>query len=150
MFSLTPPAGFEVIVEPPRPTVTEPVMIEWLGVTARFNNDTLFDTSRGFDNERFNEAHKMEKPDRTEAQQQLVDLYLSHRADGNRNPVFDFVGEYAVQGSFRYLGKGVKLGSADRIVLFYKSKSTGEYRAVYGDLTVKDVTPNDLPLPVEY
>ncbi len=47
------------------------------------------------------------------------------------------------------ISAGVKLGSADRIVLFYRLKSTGTYRAVYGDLTVKDVKPEDLPLPVE-
>jgi hypothetical protein len=43
----------------------------------------------------------------------------------------------------------VQLGSADRIVMFYKLKNTGKYRAVYGDLTVKDVEPKDLPLPIE-
>ena len=60
-----------------------------------------------------------------------------------------FANEYTAGGRFRYLGTGVKLGSADRIVLFYRLKSTGTYRAVYGDLTVKDVKPEDLPLPVD-
>ena len=60
-----------------------------------------------------------------------------------------FANEYTVDGRFRYLGKGAKLGDADRIVLFYKLKETGAYRAVYGDLTVKDIKPDNLPLPVE-
>jgi hypothetical protein len=60
----------------------------------------------------------------------------------------DFAEDSAVPGTFRYLGKEVKLGSGDRIVCWYKLKSTGTYRAVYGDLTVKDVEPKDLPLPV--
>jgi len=54
-----------------------------------------------------------------------------------------FANEYTAGGRFRYLGAGVKLGSADRIVLFYRLKRTGTYRAVYGDLTVKDVKPED-------
>jgi plasmid stabilization system protein ParE len=79
------------------------------------------------------------------------DLPTLFDADENRNsPVMaSFANEYTAGGRFRYLGAGVKLGSGDRIVLFYRLKSTGTYRAVYGDLTVKDVKPEDLPLPVE-
>ncbi len=54
LFDLTPPEGFEVVVQAPKPTVTEAEMIEWLGATARFNNGTFFDTDRGFDLERYN------------------------------------------------------------------------------------------------
>jgi hypothetical protein len=57
-----------------------------------------------------------------------------------------------VENSFRYLGKGVKLGDKDRIVCWYKlkgAKSPSTYRVVYGDLSVKDVAPKDLPLPVQ-
>jgi len=51
--------------------------------------------------------------------------------------------------SFRYLGKGVKLGDGERIVCFYKLKGAAKHRAVFGDLTVKDVDAKDLPLPVD-
>ena len=57
-----------------------------------------------------------------------------------------------VKDSFRYMGKGVKLGDKDRIVCWYKlkdAKAPKTYRVVYGDLSVKDVAPEDLPLPVE-
>ncbi len=57
-----------------------------------------------------------------------------------------------VEDSFRYLGKGVKLGEKDRIVCWYKlkdAKDANTYRVVYGDLSVKDVAAKDLPLPVE-
>ena len=57
-----------------------------------------------------------------------------------------------VKDSFRYLGKGVKLGDKDRIVCWYKlkdAKDPNTYRVVYGDLSVKDVAAKDLPLPVE-
>jgi hypothetical protein len=63
--------------------------------------------------------------------------------------VQDFADEFTEARSFRYLGKGLKLGSGDRIVCFYKLKGTGKYRAVYGDLRVTDIDPKELPLPVD-
>jgi hypothetical protein len=81
--------------------------------------------------------------------QKLFDLQYKHLLNRNSPLMAAFANEYTVGGRFRYLGQGVRLGSADRIVLCYKLKSTGTYRAVYGDLTVKDINPKDLPLPVE-
>ena len=124
-------------------------MIEWLGVTARFNGGTFFDTHEGFGNERFNEAYQKDKANRTESEQKLIELVYEHMRNRNGQPILDFVDGFAVAGSFRYLGKGVRLGSSDRIVLVYKLKSTEQYRAVFGDLTVRDVSPDELPLPVE-
>ena len=146
-FSLVPPEGFQVVQEPPTPTVTEAELIEWLGVTARFNNDTFVDTEKGVDHEKQNKAAQKNKADRTDVEQRYLDLWRKHVL-GNRHsyPIWDFAKEYAVPGSFRYLGKGVKLGSGDRIVCWYKLKSTGTYRAVYGDLTVKDVEPRRPPV----
>ena len=66
-------------------------------------------------------------------------IFFAHDPDGT------------VEKSFRYLGKGVKLGDKNRIVCWYKLKDTEDpttYRVLYGDLSVKDVAPKDLPLPV--
>ena len=150
LFSLKPPAGFTIVKELPRPTITEAELIEWLGVTARFNDGVFVDTVRGVDHEKHNEAARKDKADRTDVEQRFLDLWLKHAVKNRHSyPIWDFADEYAVRGSFRYLGKGVKLGNGDRFVCWYKLKSTGTYRAVYGDLTVKDVAPGDLPLPVE-
>ena len=62
-------------------------------------------------------------------------------------PISHFTEDHTVENTFRYLGKGVKLGEKDRIVCWYKLKSTNAYRVVYGDLSVKDVNQKDLPLP---
>ena len=71
--SQTPPEGFEIIVQPPKPTVTEAEMIEWLGATARFNNGTFFDNARGFDLDRYNkEIATKDKADRTEVGTEAV------------------------------------------------------------------------------
>ena len=73
----------------------------------------------------------------------------SHTLNDNGRVMLSFAEDNTVPDSFRYAGKSVKLGTADRIVCWYKLKSTGTFRAIYGDLTVKDIAPKDLPLPVE-
>jgi hypothetical protein len=62
-------------------------------------------------------------------------------------PIGQFVQDSVVEGSFRYLGKGVKLGDVDRIVCWYRLKGADTYRVVYGDLRAKDISPEALPLP---
>jgi hypothetical protein len=43
-----------------------------------------------------------------------------------------------------YLGDGKKLGQKDEIIFWYR-KPAGGYRAIYGDLSTKDIKPEDLP-----
>ncbi len=47
--------------------------------------------------------------------------------------------------TWHYAGSGVKLGDANKAVFWYKPKGSQTYRVIYGDLTVKDVKPEDLP-----
>ena len=57
-----------------------------------------------------------------------------------------------LQAVVQYVGKGVKLGDKSAIVCWYKLKDAKDgntYRVVYGDLSVKDVNAEDLPLPIE-
>jgi len=49
------------------------------------------------------------------------------------------------QGTGHYAGAGVKLGDADKAIFWYKPKDLPNYRIIYGDLSVKDVAPEDLP-----
>ena len=48
-------------------------------------------------------------------------------------------------GKYHYAGKGVKLGDADKAIFWYRPEGSETYRVIYGDLTVKDVTPENLP-----
>ena len=43
-----------------------------------------------------------------------------------------------------YVGGGVKLGTPDRPILWYKPTSAEKYRVIYADLSVKDMTPDDV------
>jgi outer membrane lipoprotein-sorting protein len=44
-----------------------------------------------------------------------------------------------------YLPSGVKLGDADKIILWYKGSKTNAYKAIYGDLRIADVAADQLP-----
>ena len=47
--------------------------------------------------------------------------------------------------TWHYAGSGVKLGDASKAVFWYQPKGAQTYRVIYGDLSVKDVAPGDLP-----
>jgi len=46
---------------------------------------------------------------------------------------------------WHYAGSGVKLGEADKAIFWYQPKGSQTYRVIYGDLSVKDVAPENLP-----
>jgi hypothetical protein len=150
LFSLEPPAGFSGNTIQ-RPTVTELEMVEFLGALARFNDGKFPDDYRGMGGMtvEFNKASRKEAKDQTEAERTLIGLHDKYLTAGLfKLPVGHFIYDQAVDGSFQYLGKGASVGEAGRLVCWYKVKSTGKYRAVYADLAVKDVIPDDLPLRV--
>lgn len=51
---------------------------------------------------------------------------------------------YTSQMDFHYAGAGVKLGDAGKAIFWYRPKDAKTYRVIYGDLSVKDVAPQDL------
>jgi len=57
----------------------------------------------------------------------------------------EFGGKLGYAGKWGYAGKGVKLGDADKIILWYQPQGSNTYRAIYGDLHVEDSSPEDLP-----
>ena len=44
-----------------------------------------------------------------------------------------------------YAGQGVKLGDASKAIFWYKPEGAETYRVIYGDLSVKDVSQENLP-----
>ena len=48
-------------------------------------------------------------------------------------------------GKYHYAGKGVKLGDADKAIFWYLPEGAETYRVIYGDLSVRDAAPEDLP-----
>jgi hypothetical protein len=55
------------------------------------------------------------------------------------------IGQMPPDADWDYAGKGVKIGDADTAIFWYKLQDAENYRVFYGDLSVKDVAPEDLP-----
>ncbi|MBN2180264.1 MAG: hypothetical protein JW715_00005, partial [Sedimentisphaerales bacterium] len=49
------------------------------------------------------------------------------------------------ENDWHYVGNGVKLGDGESPVCWYRPDGSQTYRVIYGDLSVKDVAPEDLP-----
>jgi hypothetical protein len=149
LFSLVPPVGYALQTEQ-RAQVTEREMVDYLGALADCNGQVFPDQPYLVDIKRINEIEKKAKGDLTLAEQKLVDMVHHYMlANLNLMPTRHFIDDHTVKGSFRYLGNGVKLGDKDRIICWYKLQGAATYRVVYGDLSIKDMAPEDLPLPVE-
>ena len=49
------------------------------------------------------------------------------------------------EDKYHYAGKGVKLGDADKAIFWYRPEGSDTYRVIYGNLSVKDVSEENLP-----
>jgi outer membrane lipoprotein-sorting protein len=146
LFSLTPPEDFVIVEAPQKIKVTEEKMIQWLQLSAEANGGEFLELERGFNMAWHNTIGGKSEGEHTESEKKYLEAYRTNMLEGNFIPVQDFVNAFVEAGSFRYLGKGVRLGDKEKIVCFYKLRDTGIYRAVYGDLRVAEIKTDDLPL----
>ncbi len=150
LFELEPPKGYTVQRRPrSQVSVTEKEMLEYLGILAEYNDKVFPDQVSPFvfPSDRINKTWAKREKDRSAAEQKLLEAQMHYMmANLNEMPIAHFIRNRAVEKSFRYLGKGVKLGQTDRIVCWYRLKGSKTYRVVYGDLSVKDVASESLPL----
>lgn len=56
-----------------------------------------------------------------------------------------FLQKFEFGGKWRYVGKGVKLGDAEKPIFWYQPEGSEKYRVIYGDLRVVEVAAEDLP-----
>ena len=146
-FSLDPPAGFtlEKLVSP---TVTEDEMVAYLGASARFNDNRFPDSPHvTFDSDRFNAASFKPESEQSPAAKELIAIRDKIMLRGiHAPPLKTFEEDQTIANSFHYVGAGVAVGQSDRLVAWYKLRGSNKFRAIYGDLSVKDVAESDLPL----
>ena len=58
---------------------------------------------------------------------------------------YTFFHVVAHDGAYRYTGRGVKLGEAERPVFRYRPQGSTTWRVIYADLSVRDAASEDLP-----
>ena len=56
-----------------------------------------------------------------------------------------FAQQRKVDGTWRYAGEDVRLGDADIPVCWWKPEGSDIYRVIYGDLSIGDLSADDLP-----
>jgi outer membrane lipoprotein-sorting protein len=73
--------------------------------------------------------------DVTKLQQTIIDM--THG--------FPFVEVLPAHSDWHYAGQDVRFGDADKPIFWYRPAGSPTYRVIYGDLSTKDVEPQDLP-----
>ncbi len=57
----------------------------------------------------------------------------------------EFIERLPEGSDYQYVGEDVKLGDANTPVCWWKPQGSKTYRVVYGDLSIRDIEPSDLP-----
>ena len=144
LFSLTPPDGYTP-KEPPeidRSEVNYKDLINLLRWWATTIKGGLFPPS--LDPVEFAKAAKEMKRDGSLSEvERTKDQKIQLAAKLGRG--IEFVIMMRPENDWHYAGKGVKLGDADTAIFWYRPEGSETYRVIYGDLSVKDVAPEDLP-----
>lgn len=149
-FHLDVPEGF-TIQAIAKPTVTEEEMLLFLRAAAQFNGGQFPDSPENtYDRDKLNaEWEKAESARTAEANELIAQIDRIRFREIYESPIRKFISDHAVPESFHYVGSGIKLSESDRMVAWYKPKTSPNWRAIYGDLSVRDIVEKDLPLRLE-
>jgi len=143
LFSLTPPEGFtRLAVQADVSKVTEQDLIEYLRSWSSWTKDGTFPPILvGAELPKI--AAEMARQGKfgegqTTEQQRDRDAITTYRG-------IMFVAQLPADSNWRYAGENVSYGDANTPIFWYRPKGSQTYRVIYGDLNVKDVTPENLP-----
>ncbi|MFZ2146708.1 MAG: hypothetical protein WAV28_05750 [Sedimentisphaerales bacterium] len=143
LFSLTPPEGYTRLeVQADVSGVTEQDLIEYLRAWSSWTKDGTFPpTLNPMELQKVSmEMEQQGKFDdgQTSEQQRKRDAMTMYRG-------IMFLTQLPVESNWRYTGEDVKFGDANSAIFWYRPKGSETYRVIYGDLSVKDVEPKNLP-----
>ena len=144
LFSLTPPDGyFRMDVQVDASATSETDLIEYLRLWSSWTKDHTFPPT--FHPIELQKASMemaedgMFGGDNTSDQERF-----QHAMKMARGIVF--VTQLSAEGSqWRYAGENVRSGDAETAIFWYQPSGSATYRVIHGDLSVKDVAPEDLP-----
>ena len=137
LFDLTPPPGYTIKEAPrnPGPDETEKDLVESLRGWATYNGQVFPDTYT---------PKAVEDVIRDAIARKQTQEYEAHMKHVIRGLNFAIRAEGA--GEWHYAGKGVKLGEVGKPIAWWKTAwDAPTYRVLYGDLTIRDLKPEDLP-----
>ena len=143
LFSLAPPAGYTPMdIQVNVTEISEQDLIEYLRLWSSWTRDNTFPPS-------FNPielqkiAMEMEKQGRFGEGEESEEEVKQGALQMTRGIMF--VMQLPGETNWRYTGENVQYGDAATPVFWYKPTGTDTYRILYGDLSVKDVSQENLP-----
>ncbi len=142
LVSMTPPAGYTLQDEPFDMTqFTEQDLVETLRIWAEIINDGIFPDAVS------TEAQMQIMPKLVEKMGQLQGLSEKELTEigvkfGRGMIYYQMLAQH---GEWNYTGAGVKLGDAKTPICRFRSPHSQTCRVIYGDLSVKDAAPEELP-----
>jgi len=143
LFSLAPTEGYTPMeVKADISTVTEEDLIAYLQMWSTWTKDGTFPptfnpielpkvTAEMIKQGKFGEGETSQQQQQAEAMQMYRGIM--------------FVTQLPAESNWRYAGENVKYGDNQTPIFWYQPAGSQTYRVIYGDLSVKDVPPEDLP-----
>lgn len=147
LFSIAPPDGYtRLAIQVDASEASEDDLIEFLRLWTTWTKDETFPPTlnpaelpkASMEMVKAGKFGPDQRSDQPKEQQQFEDTMKVTRA-------MMFVMKLPAQSNWRYAGQNVKSGDAQSPIFWYQPKDSATYRVIYGDLTVKDVAPENLP-----
>ena len=142
LFSMMPPEGYSLLnfetqrIETPF-ELTEKLLIEGLAVYPKYL-DGGFPT-------RFKGGRPLTEEVRKKCKEDVKKLSWSDEEANKSSLACEFIERLPEENDYQYVGENVKFGDADTPLCWWKPPGSKTYRVIYGDLSARDVKPEDLP-----
>jgi len=141
LFNLTPPEGYtRMEIQVDTDEVSEQDLIEFLRLWTTWTKDGRFPPT--LDPTKLAKAGMEMKVEFVEGEPSEQERF-QHTLQMTRGLMFLL--KLPAGSNWRYAGEDIKFGEADKAVFWYKPEGSETYRVIYGDLSVQDVAPENLP-----
>lgn len=143
LFSLTPPDDYTRLeVQADVSAVAEQDLIEFLRAWSSWTKDNTF------------------PPTLNPMEMQKVSMEMEQRGEFGKGDTTDqqrkqdamtmyrgimFLTQLPSDSNWRYAGEDIKFGDTGTVIFWYRTQGSETYRVIYGDLSVQDVAPENLP-----
>jgi len=144
LFSITPPDGYTRLeIQVDVSEANEDDLIEYLRLWSSWTKDHTFPPTIN-PVELAKVSMEMVKAGKFGPEQQATEEQSLDRTMKMTRGMM-FVMKLPAESNSRYAGENVKHGDADTAIFWYQPSGSETYRVIYGDLSVKDVAPENLP-----
>ena len=144
LFSITPPDGYTRLeLQVDVSEASEDDLIEYLRLWSSWTRDNSFPPTLN-PVELAKVSMEMVKAGKFGPEEQTTEEQGMDRAMKMTRGMM-FVMKLPTESNWRYAGENVKHGDAETPIFWYQPEGSETYRVIYGDLSAKDVAPENLP-----